>query len=254
VPLVTETRTVDGGDLEGLVEAGPNRDVLAYLAEHRPSCHSDTGSALMEAAEKCGDWTAFSPSFGQCLYVALITRGRIFALGLDQRSACFRLPGALRDTALATGATPALEIGADWVAFSLYEAGRPAPDLPFWTLRAYAAAREPDPVEDASHLYEVERRVRYGERPGFRITELQISPTQAVPWHAHNQVQETFYVVEGRVRLFLRDPAEEVSLGPGETFSIGARRPHRVANAGETVATFLVIQRGAYDYIPLASP
>jgi mannose-6-phosphate isomerase-like protein (cupin superfamily) len=207
----------------------------------------------MEAAEKCGDWTAFSPSFGQCLYVALITRGRIFALGLGQRSACFRLPGALRETALATGAAPALEIGADWVGFSLFEAGRPAPDLPFWTLRAYAAAREPDPVEDASHLYEVERRVRYGERPGFRITELQISPAQAVPWHLHNHVQETFYVVEGMVRLFLREPAEEVRLGPGETFSIGARRPHRVTNAGETAATFLVIQRGVYDYIPLAS-
>jgi mannose-6-phosphate isomerase-like protein (cupin superfamily) len=250
---VTEARTVEGGDIERLVEAGPNREVLAYLAVSRPSCHSDTGSALIEAAEKCGDWIAFSPSFGQCLYVALITRRRIFALGRGQRSACFRLPGALRRTALATGATPAPEIGTDWVSFALFEADRPAPDLPFWTLRAYAAAREPDPVADASHLYEVERRARYGERPGFRITELQISPTQAVPWHAHNHVEETFYVVEGSVRLSLRDPAEEVSLGPGGTLSIGPRRPHRVANAGATSATFLVIQRGEYDYIPLPS-
>ena len=243
---------MDGGDLEALLEAGANRDVLGYLAEHRPSCHSDTGSALMQAAEVCGEWIAFSPSFAQCRYVALITRRRIFALGLGQREACFRLPGALRETAQATGATPAPEIGADWARFFLFEAGRPEPDLRFWTLRAYAAAREPDPVKDASHLYEVERRVRYGERPGFRVTELQIGPTQSVPWHAHNHVQETFYVVEGRVRLFLRDPAEEVSLGPGETLSIGPRRPHRVANAGETAATFLVIQRGEYDYIPLA--
>jgi quercetin dioxygenase-like cupin family protein len=251
---VTERRTVDGGDLEALVEAGANRDVLAYLAKHRPSCHSDTGSALMDAAaEKCGDWIAFSPSFFQCRYVALITRRRIFALGRGQRSACFRLPGALRETALATGATPAPEIGGDWAAFALFEAGRPAPDLPFWTLRAYAAARAADPVAEASHLYEVEQRVRYGERPGFRITELRISPTQTVPWHAHNHVQETFYVVEGQVRLSLRDPAEEVSLGPGETFAIGPRRPHRVSNAGEASATFLVIQRGQYDYIPLAS-
>jgi mannose-6-phosphate isomerase-like protein (cupin superfamily) len=249
---MTERRTVDGGDLEALLEPDANRDVLAYLSEHRPSCHSDTGSALMEAAEACGEWIAFSPSFAQCRYVALITRRRIFALGLGQREACFRLPGALRETAQATGATPAPEIGADWARFFLFEAGRPEPDLRFWTLRAYAAAREADPVKDASHLYEVERRVRYGERPGFRITELQIGPTQSVPWHAHNHVQETFYVVEGRVRLFLRDPAEEVSLGPGETLSIGPRRPYRVANAGETSATFLVIQRGEYDYIPLA--
>ena len=245
-------QTVDGGDLEALLDAGGNRDVTAYLAEHRPSCHSDTGSALIEAAEKCGEWIAFSPSFAQCRFVALITSRRVFALGLGQRSACFRLPGALRETALATGASPAPELGADWVRFTLFEADRPALDLRFWTLRAYAAAREPDPVQDASPLYEVERRVRYGERPGFRITELQISPTQSVPWHAHNQVQETFYVVEGAVRLFLRDPDEDVRLGPGETFSIGARRPHRVTNAGESAATFLVIQRGTYDYVPLA--
>lgn len=137
-------RFVEGRDLEGLVEAGFNRDVLAYLAQHRPSCHSDTGSALIAAAEKCGDWIAFSPSFAQCRYVALVTRRKVFALGRGQRSACFRLPGALRKTALVTGAVPAPEIGSDWVSFALFEADRPTPDLPFWTLRAYAAAREPD--------------------------------------------------------------------------------------------------------------
>jgi hypothetical protein len=30
-------------------------------------------------------------------------------------------------------------------------------------------------IKDASALYEVERRAHYGARPGFRITELQIS-------------------------------------------------------------------------------
>ena len=36
----------------------------------------------------------------------------------------------------------AVELGMDWVSFSLFEADWPAVDLPFWTLRAYAAARE----------------------------------------------------------------------------------------------------------------
>jgi hypothetical protein len=31
---------------------------------------------------------------------------------------------------------------------------------------------------DVNHLYEVERRVFHAERPGFRILELQLSPTQ----------------------------------------------------------------------------
>ncbi len=45
-----------------------------------------------------------------------------------------------------------------------------------------------DPVKDASSLYEVERRAHYAARPGFRITELQISPSQKVPWHYHTNI------------------------------------------------------------------
>ena len=35
-------------------------------------------------------------------------------------------------------------------------------------------------VKDAAGLYEVERRARHAERPGFRISELQLSPTRNV--------------------------------------------------------------------------
>jgi quercetin dioxygenase-like cupin family protein len=107
-------------------------------------------------------------------------------------------------------------------------------------------------LKDASHLYEVERHARYAERPCFRITELQISPTQQVPWHYHNRNQDTFYVLEGQLRLFLRDPEEEVQLGPGETYSVKPGRPHLVTNAGSTSATFFVLQgMGEYDYVPV---
>jgi mannose-6-phosphate isomerase-like protein (cupin superfamily) len=109
-----------------------------------------------------------------------------------------------------------------------------------------------EPVKDASHLYEVERRALHAERPGFRISELQISPAQQVPWHCHTNVQDTFYVIEGRLRLLLREPAEEVWLGPGETYSVGPRRPHMVRNGGDASATFLVLQGiGEYDYVQL---
>jgi quercetin dioxygenase-like cupin family protein len=107
-------------------------------------------------------------------------------------------------------------------------------------------------VKDASHLYEVERRATYAARPGFRITELQISPSQQVPWHYHSNVQDTFYVIEGKLRIFLQDPKEEVRLAPGETYSVAPRRPHLVANAGDVSATFLVLQGiGEYDFMPL---
>ena len=107
-------------------------------------------------------------------------------------------------------------------------------------------------VKDSSGLYEVERRARHAERPGFRISELQLGPTQQVPWHYHTKVQDTFYVLEGRLRLFLRDPKESVELGPGETYAVRPGRAHLVTNAGDRSVVFLVLQGiGEYDYVPL---
>ncbi|MEN3354312.1 MAG: hypothetical protein V7640_2470 [Betaproteobacteria bacterium] len=109
-----------------------------------------------------------------------------------------------------------------------------------------------DAVKDTTHLYEVERRARHAERDGFRISELQISPTQKVPWHYHSNVQDTFYVLEGRIRVFMREPKEDVVLGPGQTYTLQPQRPHLVTNAGNTSATFLVLQGiGEYDFVPM---
>jgi mannose-6-phosphate isomerase-like protein (cupin superfamily) len=109
-----------------------------------------------------------------------------------------------------------------------------------------------DSMKDGSHLYAVERRNEHAARPGFRITELQISPTQKVPWHFHSNIQDTFYVISGRLRIFLREPKEVVHLGPGDTCSVKPRRPHLVTNEGDGSATFLVLQGiGEYDYVPL---
>ena len=107
-------------------------------------------------------------------------------------------------------------------------------------------------LKDASHLYEVERRAYHAQRPGFRISELQLSPSHTVPWHKHTHVGDMFYVLEGQLRLFLQEPKQEVRLGPGESFAVAAGRPHLVTNAGTTSMTFLVLQGvGEYDYVPL---
>ena len=66
-------------------------------------------------------------------------------------------------------------------------------------------------IKDASHLYEVEHRARFAERPGFRIQELQLSPTQKVPWHYHNNVSDTFYVLKGYLRIFVQDTPPNLS-------------------------------------------
>ena len=107
-------------------------------------------------------------------------------------------------------------------------------------------------IKDASHLYEVERRAEHAARPGFRITELELSAKQKVPWHYHNNVADTFYVLQGELRIFLQNPKEEIRLRPGETFTAAARRPHLVTNAGAASVIFLVLQGiGEYDFVPL---
>ena len=107
-------------------------------------------------------------------------------------------------------------------------------------------------AHEAGHLFEVERSAYHADRPGFRIAELQISPRQKVPWHYHTSVRDTFFVLQGSLRLFLRNPKEEVRLAPGETYTVQARRPHLVTNAGADSAVFLVLQLGDYDFVPLA--
>ena len=68
----------------------------------------------------------------------------------------------------------------------------------------------------------------------------------------NTNTQDTFYVLEGRVRLFLRDPTEEVVLAPGQTYTVSPKRPHLVVNGGQGSAVFLVLQGiGEYDYVPL---
>jgi mannose-6-phosphate isomerase-like protein (cupin superfamily) len=109
------------------------------------------------------------------------------------------------------------------------------------------------PLKPEGRAYEVESRAYHAARPGFRIAEMQIGPTQTIPWHYHTQVQDTFYVINGTIRLSAREPEEEVCLTVGMTYSVRPGRPHLVANAGNISAVFLVLQgMGEHDFVPLA--
>jgi quercetin dioxygenase-like cupin family protein len=86
---------------------------------------------------------------------------------------------------------------------------------------------------------DVERIGHHLQRPGFRISELQIGPAQQVPWHSHTSIGDTFCVLAGRIRVSLRDPEERVELGRWQSWGLVLPgRPHRVTNAGSGSATF----------------
>jgi len=108
------------------------------------------------------------------------------------------------------------------------------------------------PPSAADRTYEVERRAYHAARSGFRIVEMQIGPIQTIPWHYHTKVQDTFYIIHGTIRIFAREPEEEVCLSVGQTYSVRPGRPHRVANGGDTSAVFLLLQgMGEHDFVAL---
>jgi mannose-6-phosphate isomerase-like protein (cupin superfamily) len=90
-------------------------------------------------------------------------------------------------------------------------------------------------------------------RPDFRITEVSLTSGEAVGWHRHTAVDDTFYVVEGRVHVSMRDPEEIVTLDRGQSWGAVAHgRPHNVSNPGASPAVVLVLQGfGSYDFLPL---
>ncbi|MCK1479952.1 cupin domain-containing protein [Bradyrhizobium sp. 197] len=74
-----------------------------------------------------------------------------------------------------------------------------------------------------------------------------------MPWHYHSEVQDTFYVIDGSIRIFTHEPEEEVCLTAGQTYAVRPGRPHLVTNAGEASAVCLVLQGlGEHDFVALA--
>jgi hypothetical protein len=74
---------------------------------------------------------------------------------------------------------------------------------------------------------DVERIVHHLQRPGFRISELQIGPAQQVPWHSHTSIGDTFRVFASRIRSLCVILRSALSGG-------GGRHGARSCRAGRT--------------------
>jgi mannose-6-phosphate isomerase-like protein (cupin superfamily) len=58
----------------------------------------------------------------------------------------------------------------------------------------------------------------------FALCEME-AETFLGPWHVHSRETETFYVLEGRLRVDI--PGASAEIGPGEVFSTPLGTPHR---------------------------
>ena len=71
----------------------------------------------------------------------------------------------------------------------------------------------------------------------------------ATPWHTHTNVTDRILTLAGRVAVEFRDPDEIVVLQHGDFCTVETGRVHRVVNAGDQPARYLLIQGvGRYDF------
>ena len=97
----------------------------------------------------------------------------------------------------------------------------------------------------------VERIQVLAETAELRVSVYTFGPGQEIPWHSHSEIDDIFVCLAGRLQIEARDPAETLSLVPGERHTMAARRAHRVSGGGDGRCEYLIVQGvGRYDFKP----
>lgn len=105
------------------------------------------------------------------------------------------------------------------------------------------------------HRYTTDFRQRLAETPDYCITEYKVSPGQQSPWHAHTATSDLFYVLSGRLDIWLTEPAQVVALDAGQSLQVACGRVHRFTAGEKTGAHYLLIQGvGKPDFIVADPP
>jgi quercetin dioxygenase-like cupin family protein len=88
-----------------------------------------------------------------------------------------------------------------------------------------------------------------------QVNHMVLAPGEEVPWHFHNHVRDTFYVLRGPVTIYTREPEATTIVGTGEVLQTRDRQPHRVVNESVHEISIMLIQGvGRFDFQPLPRP
>ena len=83
------------------------------------------------------------------------------------------------------------------------------------------------------------------------VRVLFLGPGDAVPWHAHTEVEDLVVCLSGRIEVRHRNPDEVAVLSPGERTRTESGRAHQVSNPDTSDSSYLLIQGvGTYDFLP----
>ena len=109
----------------------------------------------------------------------------------------------------------------------------------------------PDPKRPWEHHYSAQRVVVVVEAQNMRVLDAILAVGELVPWHYHSNIDDHFWVIEGKLRIESQSPDKMQELSAGDYCSIPAGCPHQVVNAGGGNCRFINLQGvGSYDYIP----
>ncbi|MCH7486448.1 MAG: cupin domain-containing protein [Proteobacteria bacterium] len=98
--------------------------------------------------------------------------------------------------------------------------------------------------------YAIEGRQLIAEAPGLRVQILTLGNGEAVPWHYHTEITDTFACLEGP--MVVKMPSGDHVLEAGDTCAVPPNTPHRVCGKDGGRCRFLVVQGvGAHDFIPV---
>jgi mannose-6-phosphate isomerase len=82
------------------------------------------------------------------------------------------------------------------------------------------------------------------EQPTFKVKRIEILPGQRLSYQKHEKRVEHWVIVGGRAIVTL--DGKDINLSPGQSVDIPRGAPHRIANPGTTLLTFIEIQQGDY--------
>ncbi len=107
-------------------------------------------------------------------------------------------------------------------------------------------------MQSDAHAYEVENREMIAETPTLRVVVLTLAPGQAVPWHYHSGVTDTFLCLEGPMVVATQGGRTKTELAAGESHAVPPRTAHHVSGKDGGRCKFAVVQGvGAYDFVPV---
>jgi quercetin dioxygenase-like cupin family protein len=95
------------------------------------------------------------------------------------------------------------------------------------------------------------QRIDLIKEDNARVTCIDLGIGEESPWHFHTELVENVVCLSGHIDIQFNHTNAATTLKPGERHEINAIQIHRLVNIGNCVATYLLVQSGKYDFVPI---